>query len=129
MSVLSKDIFCRNAVYQAQPIFIGNKCAIPNMWQTQDDRQLVVTPSSRDGVHSPGQTLVPVICLPRARQEDAVLEEEQLVPWEALLEEVSLPSFVLSAEAVLMEDGVKFLLSLGSNIVIQILITISDILA
>ena len=88
------------------------------LWETKDNWQFIITLGGRDRVHYPGHTLIPVISLPRARGEDPILKEERLISGKTLFEEVSLPSFVMPAEAVLMKDVIKFSFSLRSNIIV-----------
>ena len=97
--------------------------------QAEDNKQLVVTPSSGHGVDYPDHTLIAIIGFSRVRGENPVLQKESLVPREALFEKVSLPGLILLMETILMEDGVELLLSLQINVIIQILISIRNVLS
>ena len=86
--------------------------------QPQNHRQFIITPGSRNGVHSSGQTLIPVIGLSRSGGEGTILQEEGLVPRKSMLKEMGLPRFVLAPQAVLMEDGIELSLRLGGDIML-----------
>ena len=79
-------------------------------------------------MHGSGHTLIPVVGFSRSCGEGAVLQEEGLVPGKSMLEEVSLPGFILMPQAVLMEDGVEFPLCLGGDVIIQVFVPIGDVL-
>ena len=51
-----------------------------------------------------------------------------MVPGKSMLEEVSLPRFILTSQAVLMENGVEFPLRLGGDVIIQVFVPVGDVL-
>ena len=97
--------------------------------QLEDNRQLIVSPSSGHGVDYPVHTLTAIVGFSGACGKNPILQKERLVPGEALFKKVSLPGLILSTGTILREDGVEFFLSLGSNVIIQILISICNVLS
>ena len=75
----------------------------------------------------PGSASIYVVGFARPGGEHPVLEEEGLVPWHSLLEEVSFPSLFLSTETILVKGGIELLLGLTSDIVVKVVIPISDV--
>ena len=79
-------------------------------------------------MHGSRHTLVPVVGFSRSRREGSILQEEGLVPGKSMFKEVHLPSFILTSQAVLMEDGVKFPFCLGGDVIVQVFVPIGDVL-
>ena len=61
---------------------------------------------------NPGHALVAIVGFSGQLGEDPILKEERLIPGKALLEEVSLPGFILSMETILVQDRVELLFGL-----------------
>ena len=96
--------------------------------QPQDNRQFVAAPGSGNRMHGSRHTLVPVVGLSRLRGEGSILQEEGLVPRKSMFEEVRLPSLILTSQAVLMEDGIKFPFCLGGDVKVQVFVLVGDVL-
>ena len=75
----------------------------------------------------PREALVPVVSFYGTGGEDSFLQEEGLLPGQVVLKEVSLFGFLLPADAVLLKDGIKLLLYLGRNVVVQVFVSVGNV--
>ena len=78
-------------------------------------------------MHGSGHTLIPVVGFSRSRGEGSVLQEEGLIPGKSMFQEVGLPSFIVTPQTVLVEDGVEFALRLRGDVIIQVFVPVGDV--
>ena len=97
--------------------------------QPEDDGQLVVASGSGNRMHGSGHTLIPVISLSGSCGEGPILKEKGLVPRKSVLEEVGLPSLILSSQTILVKDSVELPLGLRGDVIVQVLVSVGDVLS
>ena len=94
----------------------------------ENNWQFVITPAGSHRMDYSTGALIAVVNLSRPGGEYPVLQEEGLVSWDPLFNDMSLAGLLLLLGALLKEQRVELSFGLGSEVAVQEVISVDDVL-